>query len=102
MKVKTKFIFLFLICLALILFVPNKANATYYNSEISYNEHSDYVEVVAAGKNITKVTSIPTVINGKPVTRLSGFNDCKDLKSINIPSSVTTISVMHSPVSVQT
>lgn len=97
MKVKTKFIFLFLICLALILFVPNKANAaTYYNSEISYNEYTNwsnntkYIEVVAAGEHIESAT-IPSKINGITVTAISDFENCTNLKSISIPNTVTSI-----------
>ena len=70
----------------------SKVNAsTTYNSEIAYDERwDDTIEVVANGKYIENAT-IPSKINGKPVTRVSGFDDCKYLKTVTIPSSVKTL-----------
>ena len=93
MKVKNKIILMFLVALLILMFLPSTVKAsTIYNSEISYNENSweDTIEVVAAGKYIENAT-IPSTINGKKVTKLSGFEDCTYLKKVTIPSTVKKI-----------
>ena len=92
---KKKFINALVITLFFIfamLIFTNKANAAeYYNSEISYSDHYDgTVTVMAAGTSIESAT-IPSYINGKRVTDISGFGDCKYLTSVTIPNTVKNI-----------
>ena len=91
---KKKIVFIVLICMLLgsnLLFFNSVNASTYYNSEVYYDENYDgTVTVVPAGKYIEKAT-IPSYINGKKVTKISGFEGCKYLKSVTIPSTVTTI-----------
>ena len=83
-----------LIAICFIYFAVNNnvKAATYYNDEIYYNEMWDgNIQVVAAGKYIENAT-IPSKINGKTVTEISDFTDCKYLKKVTIPNTVKNIS----------
>ena len=88
---KISLITLIFICAMLIF--TNKANAyEYYNSEISYSDNYDgTVTVVAAGTSIESAT-IPSYINGKKVTEIDGFENCKYMTSVTIPNTVEIIS----------
>lgn len=61
-----------------------------FNYNISYDG-----KVSITGLNDTSVTSIdiPSEIDGKPVTEIAygAFNNCKNIKSVNIPNSVISI-----------
>ena len=84
---------LFVAVILQLMFGTNVNAKTTYNSEISYEENYDgTIKVMAAGEYIESAT-IPSTINGKPVTEVadSGFRNCKYLKTVTLPSSITEI-----------
>ena len=84
---------LFIAVILQLLFSNNIKAATTYNSEISYEENYDgTIKVMASGKYIENAT-IPSTINGKPVTEIasSGFKGCQYLKTVTLPSSIIEI-----------
>ena len=84
---------LFVAVILQLMFGTNVNAKTTYNSEISYEENYDgTIKVMAAGEYIESAT-IPSTINGKPVTEIadSGFRNCKYLKTVTLPNSITEI-----------
>ena len=84
---------LFVAVILQLLFSNNVKAKTTYNSEISYEENYDgTIKVMAAGEYIESAT-IPSTINGKPVTEVAyaGFQGCKYLKTVTLPNSITEI-----------
>ena len=84
---------LFVAVILQLLFSNNVNAKTTYNSEISYEENYDgTIKVMAAGEYIESAT-IPSTINGKPVTEVAyaGFQGCKYLKTVTLPNSITEI-----------
>ena len=84
---------LFVAVILQLMFGTNVNAKTTYNSEISYEENYDgTIKVMAAGGYIESAT-IPSTINGKPVTEIadSGFRNCKYLKTVTLPNSITEI-----------
>ena len=84
-----------LLCIMLLaILCPNKVEAAItYNDEISYEENYDgTIKVRAAGEYIESAT-IPSSINGKPVTEIdyAGFQNCKYLKTVTLPSTIQEI-----------
>ena len=94
---KTKFILLSIIALA-ILVLPNKVFAGTYGQLTFEIQDNDTVTIKSCDKNATNVT-IPSQINGYPVTRIdgsifddgAGFKECTKLVSVTIPNSVKEI-----------
>ncbi len=83
-------IFAIILIIQILFNSPVKA-ATDYNDEISYEESWDgIITVVARGKYIENAT-IPSYINGKKVTRVTGFNGCTDLERVTLPNTIELI-----------
>ncbi len=68
-----------------------KAANTYPGNEIVWEEdYKGNIVVSAAGPSIENAT-IPSTINGKPVKIVRGFKDCKYLKTVTLPNTLTEI-----------
>lgn len=73
------------------------ANAEDYTEgtyeQLKYINYGDHIEITACDQSATEVV-IPPEIEGLPFTIIgnSAFYDCKNLKSVTIPDSVTRIS----------
>ena len=85
--------FMALVLIANMIFAKNVDAATRYNADLSYENNwddNDTIKVVASGEYIESAT-IPSYINGKKVTAVSGFSNCKYLTKVSIPSTVEKI-----------
>ena len=68
-----------------------KAANTYPGNEIVWEEdYNGDIVVSAAGPSIENAT-IPSTINGKTVKKVRGFKDCKYLKTVTLPNTLTEI-----------
>ena len=94
---KIKFILLSIIALA-ILILPNKVFAGTYGQLTFEIQDDDTVTIKECDKNATNIT-IPSQIDGYPVTRIdgsifddgAGFKECTKLVSVTLPSSIKEI-----------
>ena len=59
---------------------------------LTYRKYEDYVKIYKADSSISNA-AIPAEIEGLPVTAISdsAFENCKSLKSVSIPDSVTFV-----------
>ena len=68
-----------------------KATNTYTGNEIVWEEDDNgNIVVSAADKSIVNAT-IPSTINGKTVKIVCGFKNCKNLKTVTLPNTLTEI-----------
>ncbi|MDA7510905.1 DUF5011 domain-containing protein [Verrucomicrobia bacterium] len=61
--------------------------------DLSYSVVGEEVHITECSWEASGTLDIPSIIEGKPVTRLlfHSFRDCKNLEKVHIPDSVTTI-----------
>ncbi|MDA7665999.1 DUF5011 domain-containing protein, partial [Verrucomicrobia bacterium] len=61
--------------------------------DLSYSVVGEEVHITRCSWEASGTLDIPSIIEGKPVTRLlfHSFRDCKNLEKVHIPDSVTTI-----------
>ena len=83
-----------ILCLLLVLFLPNQANAA-STSNLTFKRNSDgkSYSVSDCSESASGELTIPATHNGYPVTSIGyqAFYDCDSLTSVTIPDSVTSI-----------
>lgn len=102
---RVKIMMVLLIIVALLLIIPNMVNAETYSDteqgiEWSYelDENDNVINLKCETKDVTGTVTIPSEIDGKTVTSLSGdwnngvFADCTGLTEVIIPNTISTIS----------
>ncbi len=91
MKMTAKLLSVLLCAAMLISLLPITVSAAVLG-DLQYEVKDDHVVITLCRKTATSV-DIPAQIDGLPVTEIGGsaFEECNSLKSVTIPSSVTTI-----------
>jgi len=95
MKGKRLVFALVLLCLALVLVLPGKAEATteYKEGYYTYTVSNGEATVEYADRSIYGYVTIPSALGRYPVTRIdsSAFYECDNVISVTIPEGVTSI-----------